>query len=412
MEEKLKSPQKPPSLKKLNVIKRLKEYKGHHLISSLLNDFRKRQEKDYFLIESNIRIGKINDINKYNTDKNMDSSSNSHQSPLKKKHTLRQSSFGKFKTNNSLSSTKIERLKNKESFNINKNHIIDNKLLKNYYNEIRQRISDEKAKNEEKTKILLEVPLGVRQSLINQENIFKKILKEKKDKIIMQKKIQKLCNKKFISDLLMNKTNNFDKKYQEFSIIEKNITEENRYKSNLWNITLRNIPYKGKYEKMGYINVGSNYHPMYTFFNINKNIEYFNNPYNARNKTEEFKNKNEKLFSSLNYENYNLKVKNNLNVLNSIENLEINGKNLLDVEDKRESEIKGKKIIYNTKDLDYLIFKNKDANPNSSKDINEREVKLLKDNIYEEKIFARNYKRRDFLRNENISSKYTNYSYN
>ena len=52
----------------------------------------------------------------------------------------------KIKSSNSLSTSRIEKQKQsyKELLNANNHHIIDNKSLKNLYNEIRQRISEEK----------------------------------------------------------------------------------------------------------------------------------------------------------------------------------------------------------------------------------------------------------------------------
>ena len=197
-------------------------------------------------------------------------------------------------------------------------------------------------------------------------------------------------NKDNVSDLLINKSKNFDKKNQELSIIDKNITDDNKYRDNLWNITLRNGAINGKYEKDGYLNVGNKYHPMFTIFKINKNIEYFSNPRYERSKTGE--NVNNKLYLTLNENNYNLKIKNNLNVLNTIKNLEINGKNLLDTEDKRESEIKGKKILYNKHDLDYLFFKQKDKGKND-KELHDINIKSTLDKIYEEKTYVKNYKK-------------------
>jgi hypothetical protein len=223
----------------------------------------------------------------------------------------------------------------------------------------------------------------------------------------MQEKIKKKCNKKNLADLLINQNRIFDKKNQELSIIDKNMTDDNKYRDNLWNITLRNLPYNGNYEKVGYLNVGSNYHPMYTFFNINKNIEYFNKPIHLRNKTEENKDRSYKLYSSLNEDNYNAKMKQNLQLLNSIGALEIKGRNLLDVEDKRESEIKGKKIIYNRQDLDCIIFKAKEKSK-KDKEITDREYKTTLDEIYEEKIFATNYRKNDVFKNTNLTSKYSN----
>jgi hypothetical protein len=360
---------------------------------------------DYFLTQNNIWIGKLNPINKYLNDRNQKYAPYSYVGSHYKRPTAIHHTSMRLR-NNSLSSSRIVRQR-RDSVHINKNNVIDNKSLKNYYNDIRQRISEEKSKNEDKYKLLTEVPYGVRKSLINQENIFRKVIKEKKIKKLMQEKIKKKCNKKNLADLLINQNRIFDKKNQELSIIDKNMTDDNKYRDNLWNITLRNLPYNGNYEKVGYLNVGSNYHPMYTFFNINKNIEYFNKPIHLRNKTEENKDRSYKLYSSLNEDNYNAKMKQNLQLLNSIGALEIKGRNLLDVEDKRESEIKGKKIIYNRQDLDCIIFKAKEKSK-KDKEITDREYKTTLDEIYEEKIFATNYRKNDVFKNTNLTSKYSN----
>jgi hypothetical protein len=223
----------------------------------------------------------------------------------------------------------------------------------------------------------------------------------------LQEKIKNKCKKNNINELLINKSKNFDKKYQNYTIIEKNISEENRYRDNLWNITLRNLPIHGKYEKIGYLNVGNNFQPMYTFFNLNKTIEYFNNPRHQRNKSEE--KKNSKLFSSLNEDNYNLKIKSNLNFLNNLKTLELTGRNLLDVEDQRESEIKGKKIIYKKQDLDKVLYRKRSiVNDINNTDGNQRYGKTSTDKIYEEQCFAKNYKILDFYKNANLTSKYSN----
>ena len=177
------------------------------------------------------------------------------------------------------------------------------------------------------------------------------------------------------------------------------MTIDNKYRDNLWNITLRNLPHKGKYEKVGYINVGNNYEPRYTFFNINNTIEYFNNP---RYRSEERK-KVKNILSNLNENNYNLKINQNLKIFQSIKDLEINGKNLLDVEEKRETEAKGRKIIYKRKELDYLLYKQNYKNKNYS----DKDMKTILDNIYEEKDYSRNYKRFDYLKNANLTSKYS-----
>ena len=410
MEEK----NKLQELKTLNIIKRLKDYKDHDKITHLLQEFNQKQNSNYFLTQNNIKIGKLNPIKNKYFDKNNNLIPYSYVGPStlflntpKRSTIFRQNSIMKYR-NNSLSSSKImEKTKNKDSLNINQNHVIDNKSLKNYYNDIRKRISEEKVKNEENNKLLLEMPFYARKSLINQEKTFRKILKENRIKNILEEKIKKKCNKKSINDLLINKSKTFDKKNEELSIIDKNITNDNKYRDNLWNITLRNASTNGKYEKDGYLNVGNKYHPMFTIFKINKSIEYFTNPRYERNKTGE---NNNKLYLTLNENNYNLKIKNNLNVLNTIKNLEINGKNLLDAEDKRESEIKGKKILYNKHDLDYLFFKQKDKGRND-KEFNDINTKSTLDKIYEEKTYVKNYKKIDFFKNTNLTSKYNNNLY-
>ena len=397
---------KPQELRKLNVIKKLKFYKDKAKIALLIREYNKKQESDYFLEQNNIKLGKITS---YKGKKNRSPYSfvgpNSLFSPggTKRKQTIsHQNSLMRFKYSSSLSTSKIEK-RYKENTNVNKNNVIDNKSLKNYYNDIRQRLRDKKSKNEDRNKLLIELPYEVRKSLINQENIFKKIMKEKKLKKMMEKKIIKKCKKNKTSDLLINQNKKFDKKNQEYSIIDKNMTNEYRYKGNLWNITLRNFTENGKYDYLGYLNVGNKYQPKYTLFEINKNIDYFYNPKTERNRTIENKKRRNKLFNNINENNYNLKMKQNLQVLNNIKNIEINGKNLLEVEDKRESQIKGKKIIYNKQELDYLMFKNKSRN-----EINhDREMKAILDDIYEEKYFAINYKTNDFFKNANITSRYT-----
>ena len=400
------TPQKNQEIKKLNIIKKLKEYEEQEKITNLLQEFNKKQEDDYFLTQNNIKIGKFSPEKKnfYDSNNNLipysyvGPSSLFNASISKKAPNIRTNSILKYKSNASSS-------KNKESLHINKNIIIDNKYLKNHFNEIRKRISEIKLQKSEKNRLLFEVPFGVRRSLINQENNFIKLIKEKKLEKKLQEKIRGKCNKKDINELLINKNQFFDKKNQNYTIIDKNITLENRYRDNLWNITLRNLPINGKYEKVGYLNVGNNYHPMYTFFNMNKTIEFFSNPRYERNKTED--NKNNKILSNLKEDFYNLKVKNNLNVLNLIKSLEINGKNLLDLEDKRESEIKGKKIIYKKQDLDSMYLRQNEKSKNG-KEIGDIMTKTSLDRIYQRKTFAQNYKKIDFYKNANLTSKYSN----
>ena len=398
---------KPNILTKINVIKNLREHKYKDKITNYIDKYNKEQESNYFFTQNNISLGKVNQNSSQSLKKFYDKNHNlipySFVGPPNlftlqnnpKKSTIRQSSaLMKLKGGNSLSVSRFERAKQNKEF-LNSHQVIDNKLLKNYYNEIRQRISEEKKEN--KNKILTNFP--IRKSLINQEKKLRKFIKEKKLKNNMLEKLKKKCNKRNNEDLLINKNNIFDLKSEEFSIIDKNLTIDNKYRDNLWTITLRNLPHKGKYEKVGYINVGNNYEPRYTFFNINNTIEYFNNP---RYRSEERK-KVKNILSNLNENNYNSKINQNLKIFQSIKDLEIKGKNLLDIEEKRETEAKGRKIIYKRKELDYLLYKQSYKNKNYS----DKDMKTILDNIYEEKDYSRNYKRFDYLKNANLTSKYS-----
>ena len=400
---------KPNLLTKINIIKNLKDHQDKDKIVNFLLKYNKEQESNYFFTQNNISLGKISQSPNQSIRKFYDKNNNlipySYVGPPNlftlqnnvKKSTIRQSSvlMSKLKGTNSLSVSRFERTR-QNNLLINNHEVIDSKSLKNYYNEIRQRILEEKKENKNK---LNRFPFPIKKSLINQEKIFKKLIKEKRIKNNMQEKLKKKSNKRNNEDLLINKNNIFDLKNEEISIIDKNLTIDNKYRDNLWNITLRNLPNKGKYEKVGYTNVGNNYEPRYTFFNINKTIEYFNNP---RYKSEEYK-KKKNIMSNLNGDNYNLKISQNLKVLQSIKDLEINGKNLLDVEEKRETEAKGRKIIYKRKELDYLMYKQTEKNKNYS----DKDMKTILDNIYEEKDYSRNCIRFDYLKNANLTSKYS-----
>ena len=164
-------------LLQLNVVMNLKNHKDRDIIKSLLEDYKNEERANYFHTQSNISLGKII-------------------------------------TNN------------------------NRKVLIDKNNKIRQRISQEKNYKKDKYKLLTEVPFPIRKSLIDQENIFRKIIKEKKIENSIQEKLVKKSNKENNRDLLINKNENFDKKNQELSIIDKNLTIDNKYRDNLWNITL------------------------------------------------------------------------------------------------------------------------------------------------------------------------------
>ena len=452
IDEKANSKEKEKKLfQKIKIIRNLKNHLERDRITNIIKEFNKKQEKDFFLRQKNISIGKINYVktfidNKHyshhshlnhinhHTHQNLNpnlSLGTQNQLPLQNKGTLKyiskmnsyssrisqEISNNKAKNVSTSYSSKNEKPKtSKDLLNVTNNIVIENNLLKDYFDDIRKRISEEKSKNEDRENILSQSPYCVRQNLIHQENIFKRNLEEKKMINLIEEKLKKKTNRKNLSDLLMNRSKNYDKQNQEISIIDKNITDGNKYKENLWNITLRNKPINGKYEKVGYYNVGNKYDPIYTIFNINRNIEYFNNPtdyYNKKNKMNSIRRNKKNFYLSLNKDNYKLKIRHNLDILNSISNMGINGKNLLDMEDIRESKIKCKKIFYNKKEFDIMNIKQKEKykskNKNKyKKNSIEREIKINLDDIYKDKTFAQNYQEKDFIKNMYLSTKFSN----
>ena len=298
-----------------------------------------------------------------------------------------------YKRSTTLSSRKMNRImQNPDSSHQSKKNIIDNNDLKRLYNDIRNRINNYKNKKKLKKKFYIEIPLNIRNCLYKQEKLFKKIKKEKNNKKLNEENIKLRTKNLDINDFLINKSSSYNKKNLEIQILDKNMTKENKYRNNLWNITLRNYAQNGKYEKLGYLNIGNNYEPRYTFFNMNHNLVYFNKPSSLKAESVKNNKNNKDIFFRMDDNLYNLKTKQNLNYLNNIQNLEVNGQNLLNFEESRERKIKGNKIMHKNEYLEYLLNKkiNKGKGP---------------DELYEEKIYAENYNGLDFMKNINLNSK-------
>ena len=269
--------------KKLNIIKNLKDHKEKDKIKRILTEYNKKEKEDYFLKPNNIFIGKIN-LRKTFFDKNNKlipysfvgpSSQFSQQGGRSKQGNIYYSN-SKLKNVNSLSASRIEKQRNtKDLSNGNNTQIIDNIVLKNYFEEIRKKISIDKKKKRDRNNLFNKVPSPIKKSLIYQENIFRKNNKEKKILKLIEERLKKKTKRHNLSDLLMNKSKNYDSKNQENTIMEKCITNGSKFKSNMWNITLRNPRINGKYEEVGYLNIRDKYDPLFTLFNINRNITYF-----------------------------------------------------------------------------------------------------------------------------------------
>ena len=407
--------QKP---KKLNIILNLKNHKEKDRIKKILTEFTKKQKKDYFLKQNNIFIGKIN-LRKTFFDKNNKLIPYSFVGPASQFSQISKSKQNnKQKNFNSLSTSRIEKQRNtKDLTNGNNTQIIDNIVLKSYFDEIRKKISTDSEKKRDRNKLLNKVPSSVKKRLICQENIFRRNNQQKKIEKLIEERLKKRTKRHNLSDLLMNRSKDYNSKNQEITIMEKCITNGNKFKNNMWNITLRNPRINGKYEEVGYLNIRDKYDPLYTLFNINSNISFFNKPILTPNKRIKLHNKNNerkineysnKKIASFNGDIYDLKTKHNLKILDSIKNLEVSGKSLLDVEEKRESKIKGKKILYNRQEFELMHFKQrlKAKNKKYKSDI---EMPININDIYKDKIFAINYHEKDIFKNANLTSKYSSY---
>ena len=388
--------------KNLNIIRKLKDYADKEKVTLLLDEYNKKQEEDYFLTQKNIKIGRIN------TDIKNSNPLTYCQSPQKKNNFMNQrkqylmndnsfnsssNAYSNFKRSYSISSRKVSRLtSNIETASVSKKNIIDNSDLKRHFHNIRQRINDYKTKKNHRKKLDIEVPLRIKQSLFKQEKFFKKIKREKTRNKKNEENIKIKTKKINIKDLLIYKSSYYDQKSLEDSILYKNLNKENKYRNNLWNITLRNTSQNGKYEKLGYLNVGNQYNPKYTFFNMNKNLEYFTNPNKNDNEYDRKGKYKRNLSIDIDDSLYNIKTRQNLHFLNNLKNLEINGKNLLDFEEERERKIKGNKVLYKNEYLEYLF--NKKTNKGKAVE-----------GLYEDKLYANNYNMLDFMKNKNLNNK-------
>ena len=407
--------QKP---KKLNIIKNLKDHKEKDKITKILTEYNKKQKEDYFFKQKNIFVGKIN-LRKTFFDKNNKLIPYSFVGPsIQFSQTSKSKQNNKQKNFNSLSTSRIEKQKNtKDLINGNNTQIIDNIILKSYFDEIRKKITTESEKKRDRIKLFNKVPSPVKKSLIYQENIFRKNNQQKKIVKLIEERLKKKTKRHNLSDLLMNRSKNYDSKNQENTIMEKCITNGNKFKNNMWTITLRNPRINGKYEEVGYLNIRDKYDPLFTLFNINRNISFFNKPILTPNKRIKMHKKDNgrkineysnKKIASFNGDIYDVNTKHNLKILDSIKNLEVSGKNLLDVEEKRESKILGKKILYNRQEFELMHFKQR-LKAKNKKYKSDKEMHVNINDIYKDKTFAMNYQEKDFFKNTNLTSKYSSY---
>ena len=219
--------------------------------------------------------------------------------------------------------------------------LIDENSLKNLYNNIKIRIKTSNNNNNIKNR-KNDYPDFLKQSLKVQEIV----LNDNKKNISLSKKLQKvLCDKshkKKKIELLINKSNNYNFELQEQNYKYKKLDNYNKYKDSLWKITLRNNEKDGKFDELGYRNIGTDIRPSFSYFNLDKVHEF-----------------------AISNQNCDKNGRNNgiKKYLNTLSEMKIIGKNLLDTEISREIGFKGKKILYKSGDLDLLLYKIKNNLP-------------------------------------------------
>ena len=389
-----------PDIRKVCLIRSLKDFRGKDGIKQILNDYKKRQEKDYFTYERAISLGSIGKKKKYDKENNLLPYSYVGPAdiftPIKKTKTLNNNTINISKVTRNSSTSSVKKTKHVFN-NSNENfQFVDNKSLRYYYEDIKKRINDQKNKKLEQKSLLIKLPRAIRKSLNDQENIFLKQAKTKRSSDKLEDYLKVKAHKESKNDLLMNKSNDFQNTMQEKIIVNKNITEDVKYRDNFWTVTLRNPIINGQYEKVGYLNVGNKYEPMFTLFNLNNNIEYVKNP-KGKNKSISYK--------DLDENSHFPKTKQDLLHLNNIRSLKINGKNLLDLEINRENKIKGKKILYNKRNIEFMYDKEVSSNtPNKTAFIESYNFNDLSNN----RVFADNFSMRDYYKGLNLTSKYSN----
>ena len=391
-----------PKIRKVCLIRSFKDYKGKDEIKPILDDYEKRQQTNYFTYEKAISLGSLSEKKIYDKENNLLPYSyvgpSDIFSPIKKNKLLNTSNTAKNPRNNSTSF--IKKIKHTYNNSNDNFQFIDNFYLHSYYEDIKRRINDQNNRNKDKKCLLIKLPYAIKKSLKDQENIFIKAAKTKRTNDRLENFLRIKAHKESKEELLMNKSNDFQNTNQEKIIVSKNVTEDVKYRDNFWTITLRNPLINGQYEKKGYLNVGNKYEPAFTLFDLNNNIEFIKNP-KIRNKSCSFKNMDEN--------SHFPKTRQDLIHLNNIKSLIVNGENLLNLEINRENKSKGKKILYNKRNIEYMYNKEVGNNlPNKSNFSENYNCSDLSNN----RIFANNFNIKDYYKGMNLSSKYSNSIFN
>ena len=241
---------------------------------------------------------------------------------------------------------------------------VDDNALKMYFNNIKLLISNNKKTAKNKEDINNDkLPSFIEKSLDNQSKILSERKKQIKEKNRIEKILLKKCHQKSNLDLLINK----DEDLFLFKTLKRKQRENKKslgekYNLNLWNITLRNAKKNSNslFEWSGYYNFGKKDSPLYSVFPINTEIEYYSKPNMIKN----------------------IKLSKPRKT-RTLEGLEIIGKNLLNIELKRETGFKGRKLLFRNGEIDLFLKRKKDQ----ISTINSK----LRNLLFDDKVYAVNY---------------------
>jgi hypothetical protein len=240
--------------------------------------------------------------------------------------------------------------------------IVDDKILKNYYNDLKLLEKQNKLINN--TKLLTNVPCSIRKKLLEQERKFTNKQNEENNIIKMSNLLCKLT-KKNMKDLLMHQGDSFQFKSQAIRTLDTFKQSHGSFSSGSnWIHSLRYHNNKSKQNDLinKFINIRNTLNPLWIVDNdLNKSL--------SLKQHNEIKCKPRMLSNNI-YRNYIKKpimkseMKKNFSMkkLESLKNIEINGINLLQLESENESKIPGKKKLYKQNQLDTINIKTANQN--------------------------------------------------
>ena len=339
-------------------------------IKKLLKEFKEEESKDYFKTHNNIFLGKKLEEKYYNKNKELYSYSQlGSDQNIKRNISLNRndsslSNLGYIDKNYFRQKTlKKNNFISRKSSMIDPYDYVDDNTLKMHFNNIKLLISNNKKSAKEDDTNNEKLPSYIEKSLDNQSKILNERKKQIQEKNRIEKKILKKCHQKTNLDLLINKDEDlFLYKTLKRKQRENKKSLAEKYHLNLWNITLRNSRNKDNslFERSGYYNFGKKDSPLYSVFPINTEIEYYSKPSMIKN----------------------IKLSKNRK-MKTLEGLEIKGKNLLNIESKRETGFRGRKILFRNGEIDLFLKKKKEQ----ISTINSKIRNLL----FDDKVYAVNY---------------------